>query len=314
VSTGSNTLTRRAFLAGLAAGGLLLTSCARVVLPARGSGRKLRLAFYTDVHARTEWQTPLALEQATQAINASNPDLVLAGGDLITDGFQSSAATVAPRWDAYMKMHRGIEADLYPAIGNHDLVAAIPEDGTAPAADPRAVFRRRLGVARTFYAFDAAGYRFFVLDSIEVIGGELKYRGWIGEEQQQWLRSELSRLPKTTPLVVVLHIPLLTTFYGATQGTTFPAPANRVVVNNREVLKLFAEHNLVLVLQGHLHAKELMRWRDTTFITGGAVCGKWWRGDWYGTREGFNIVTLNDGRVEWEYREYGWKARRPRGA
>lgn len=312
--TRSKGFTRRRFLIGLGAGGLSLVSCGRASWPARGSGKTLRLVFYTDVHARTEWETPVALAQATQAINASKPDLVLAGGDLITDGFQSSAATVAPRWDVYVKMHQGIEADVYPAIGNHDLVAAIPEDGTPPADDPRAVFRQRLAVERTFYAFDAAGYHFFVLDSIEVIGGELKYRGWIGEEQQEWLRSELSRLPRTTPLVVVLHIPLLTTFFGATKGATSLAPANRVVVNNREVLKLFAEHNLVLVLQGHLHAKELIRWRDTTFITGGAICGKWWRGDWFGTREGFNMVTLSGDRVDWEYREYGWTARRPYNA
>ncbi len=47
-------------------------------------------------HARTEWETPLALEKATHAINGTNPDLVIAGGDLITDGFQSSAASVEP--------------------------------------------------------------------------------------------------------------------------------------------------------------------------------------------------------------------------
>ena len=68
------------------------------------------------------------------------------------------------------------------------------------------------------------------------------------------------------------------------------------------------------MLQGHLHAKELIRWRDTTFITGGAICGKWWRGDWFGTREGFNVVTLDGDRVHWEYVEYGWTARRPPNA
>jgi hypothetical protein len=84
------------------------------------------------------------------------------------------------------------------------------------------------------------------------------------------------------------------------------------VVNNREVLALFEGHNLVLVLQGHLHAKELIRWGDTTFITGGAVSGKWWRGAWFGTEPGYNVVTLRGNRVEWEYVEYGWTPRRPR--
>ncbi len=304
-------LARRWLVAGLGAVVLSLVACENAGWLVRDSEPTLRLVFYSDVHARSEWGTPEALALATRAINAAKPDLVVACGDLITDGFQSSAATVAPRWDEYVKMHEGIEADMYPVLGNHDLVAAIPEDGTPPAEDPRAVFRERLGVERTYYSFAAGGYRFFVLDSIEVTGGELKYRGWIGEEQQAWLRSELSRLPHTTPIVVALHIPLLTAFYGATEGTTFAARPNRVVVNNREVLKLFEEHNLVLVLQGHLHVSELIRWRGTTFITAGAISAKWWRGSYFGTPEGFNVVTLRGNRVDWEYVEYGWTARRP---
>ena len=309
----SRALTRRQFVTGSVASGLLVAACGGTRwLPRRSGQGRLRLVFYSDVHARVEWETPLALAMATEAINALKPDLVVATGDLITDGFQSSAATVAPRWDEYVKMHEGIQADVYPAIGNHDLVAALPEDGTEPADDPRAVFRDRLRVERTFYQFDAAGYRFFVLDSIEVTGGELKYRGWISDEQQEWLRSELSRLPRTTPIVLALHIPLLTSFFAATEGSTFAAKPNRVVVNNRAVLELFRDHNLVLVLQGHLHAKELVRWRDTSFITGGAISGKWWRGDWFGTKPGFNVVTLQDGHVDWQYVEYGWTPRRPR--
>ena len=106
-------------------------------------------------------------------------------------------------------------------------------------------------------------------------------------------------------------MPLLTAFYQATEGTECPAPANRAVVNNLEVLERFAGRNLLLVLQGHLHVDEMLRWRDTTFITGGAVCGRWWRGEWHGTREGFGVVTLRRDRVEWEYVTYGWHARRP---
>jgi len=63
-------------------------------------------------------------------------------------------------------------------------------------------------------------------------------------------------------------------------------------------------------MQGHLHVNELLRWRDTTFINGGAICGSWWRGSRHGTEEGFGLVTLRDNRVEWEYVDYGWQARR----
>lgn len=275
------------------------------------AGPPLRVVFFSDSHARTEWETPQALLQAAAAINARKPDLVIAGGDLITDGFQSSAASVEPRWQVFLAMRAAIRAPFYPTMGNHDLVGAIPEDGSPPSADPRAVYRVKLGVERTWYAFDAGGYRFFVLDSVQVTGDPLKYEGRISEEQLAWLRAQLAVLPPEQRLVLVTHIPLLTSFYQATDGATQPAPRNRVIVNNREVLELFAGRRLVAVLQGHLHVNERLWWRGTTFVTGGAVCGKWWRGPWLDTEEGFGVLTLDGDRVDWEYVDYGWEARRP---
>jgi 3',5'-cyclic AMP phosphodiesterase CpdA len=248
---------------------------------------------------------------AAGAINAQRPDIVLSGGDLITDGFQSSAEVAIPRWDVYMAMHRAIEADIYPIMGNHDLVAAIPEDGTPPSEDPRAIYRSRMGLDNTFYSFDAAGYHFIVLDSVLISHDKLKYHGTIWPEQIEWLKADLSRVATDTPIILGTHIPMLTGFYMATRGGTASAPENRVMVNNVEVLDLFREHNLILVLQGHLHVSESLRWRDTTFITGGAVCAKWWRGNWQGTEEGFCVITLRGDRVEREYIDYGWEARRP---
>ena len=58
----------------------------------------------------------------------------------------------------------------------------------------------------------------------------------------------------------------------------------------------------------------MLRWRNTTFITGGSVCGQWWRGPWQGTPEGFGVMTLRSERVDWDYHTYGWQARRPRDA
>ncbi len=220
-------MTRRSFLYSMAAGFLTLAGChpKTAAWPARGSDRgELRLAFYTDVHARQEWETPTALQHAAAAINARPADLVIAGGDLITDGFQSTEPVAATRWDVYMQMHRAIEVDLYPVIGNHDLVAANPKDGSPPAGDPRRIFRERMGLERTYYSFDAVGYHFIVLDSIHITRDDLQYRGMIEPEQMAWLKRDLAHTSKSTPIVVVTHIPLLTAFYSATKGGTFPAP------------------------------------------------------------------------------------------
>jgi 3',5'-cyclic AMP phosphodiesterase CpdA len=297
---------------------LALSGAALAALPARASwpapgaaGEALRIVFYTDVHARTEWETPRALAMAAAAINAERPELVIAGGDLITDGFQSSSETVAPRWQAYLELHRALRARVEPVLGNHDLVAAIPEDGSPPSADPRGEFRRAFSLERTYRSIGVGGYRLLILDAVSVVGGGDTYHGRIEPDQLHWLATELESIDRSTPIVLASHLPLLTGFYQATEGATAAAPANRVVVNNREVLELFEGHNLLLVLQGHLHVAEMLRWRGTTFITGGALCGKWWRGTWHGTGEGFGVLTLRPDRVDWEYHGYGWKALRP---
>ena len=309
-----NTITRRSFIGKLLASITLLGtgSCMRPGLTNRGStGGSVRLIFYTDVHARTEWDTPHAMARAAAAINAQKPDLVLAGGDLITDGFQSEPAAVAPRWAAYMQMQRTIRADVYPAIGNHDLVAARPQDGSPAAQNPRSIYLSYMGLKRTYYSFDAVGYHFIILDSIHITEDDYQYQGFIRPEQLEWLQQDLAAVSKATPIVLVTHIPLLSSFFSASRGATFAAKPNRVVVNNRDVFDAFKNRNLILVLQGHLHVKELIRWQNTTFITGGAICGKWWRGAWYGTKEGFSVLTLNGNRVDWRYIDYGWVTRRP---
>jgi 3',5'-cyclic-AMP phosphodiesterase len=271
----------------------------------------LNLVFYTDVHARPEWNTPKALELAAAAINAQNPDLVIGGGDYITDGFQSAITNVELRWQTYLAMQEAIHAPVQPAMGNHDLVAAIPEDGSAPAEDPRGVYCEKMKLGNTYRSFDTNGYHFILLDSIKVIGGNLKYEGRIEPEQLDWLKADLTKVDSKTPIVLVSHMPFLTTFFQDTEGGLANAPKNRIVVNGPEVLALFRKHNLILVLQGHMHIDEVIRTRGITFVTGGAVCGKWWRGDWNGTKEGFVVVTLRGNSVESKYVEYGWKACRP---
>ncbi len=310
MSQSSNRHTRRQFLAF--AGATAAALPVHAWWPSQGArGESFRLAFFTDIHARTEWETPRAMGMAAAAINDVRADLVVAGGDLITDGFQSAATTVEPRWKTYLEMHGAIRGPVEPVIGNHDLVAAIPEDGSAPSPDPQARFRNAFGLDRTYRSFTAGGYHFLLLDSIEVTGGEEKYHGRVDPSQLTWISEQIAGIDQNTPIVMASHVPLLTTMYQATEGATTAAPPNRVVENNLEVLDLFARHNLLLVLQGHLHVKEMIQWQNTTFITGGAVCGKWWRGSWHGTPEGFGVVTLRPDRVDWEYRTYGWEALRP---
>lgn len=315
--TTSRGLDRRSFLTAAAVGAVSLGWPGRLawaVAPHAASDRRVRILYYTDIHARTEWDTPVAMRLAADAMNQHHADLILCGGDLITDGYNGTPDSLAPRWDAYFEsLHHRLVPTPQAMIGNHDLVGVEPPDGAPPEADPRAEFRRRLGLDRTYRSFDAHGYHIILLDAIEVTRDDLKYRGYIDETQRAWLRDDLAAVAPETPIILLSHMPLLTSFFQRTDTVTAPVPANRGVVNNREVLELFAGHRLLLVLQGHLHVNEMLRWGETTFITGGAVCGKWWRGDWHGTDAGYGLLELDGTGVQWTYHTYGWQPRRPAG-
>jgi 3',5'-cyclic AMP phosphodiesterase CpdA len=310
----SRDITRRGFITKIIGGMALFAGGYSIsaLWPISGSEKgSIRLVFYTDVHARTEWDTPKAMALAANNINAINPDFVINGGDLITDGFNSSEMGAVPRWHAYMQMQQAIKADVYSTIGNHDLVGASLPHGIKTTRDPRAVFQSQMGLQQTYYSFDAVGYHFIILDAIDITGDKYRYRGYIWPEEMEWLKQDLAKVRLGTPVIVVTHIPLLTSFYAATKGSTIAAPKNRVIINNDKVLNVLKKHNVVLVLQGHLHVKELIKWQGISFIVGGAISGKWWRGPYYGAEEGFNIITMSGNRAGWEYIDYGWTAKRP---
>jgi 3',5'-cyclic-AMP phosphodiesterase len=159
-----------------------------------------------------------------------------------------------------------------------------------------------LGLERTYSSFEAGGYHFVILDSIQATGDGDGYRGFVEAEQIDWLSADIARVPRGRPVVAVTHLPLVTAFFGHPEPGG--GPSNRVVLNATEVLKVLGRRRLILVLQAHLHTSEAFEQRGTTFLCGGAICGQWWRMDRDGTPPGFTVVSLNGERVDWEYVRY----------
>jgi 3',5'-cyclic-AMP phosphodiesterase len=81
-----------------------------------------------------------------------------------------------------------------------------------------------------------------------------------------------------------------------------------VVTNAREVMQIFDGHNVLAVLQGHLHINAVDTFKEIPYITGGAVSGNWWHGTHQGTPEGFTVISLRDGKISWRYDTYGFKS------
>jgi 3',5'-cyclic-AMP phosphodiesterase len=294
---------RRKFLVG---GAAALAACAVPARPVRAGTEDstlppLRILFFTDVHAMSGKGAPGKMEATASRIAKEPCDIIIGGGDYVHGGFASTLDAMQDRLAIFRIFLERVGRPIRPMIGNHDLIGAIPEDGSAPAPDPRAPIMELLGLDRSYYAFQAGGYQFFVLDSIGVIGGELRYRGWVGEDQITWLRESLAKTPSDQPIVLCSHIPFRTTFIQNRESPTSPLPANLVVGNANEVLALFSSHRLVLVLQGHLHTDEQIRWNGLEFVQGGAVSGAWWNGANQGTEPGYGMLALGPSPAGWRY-------------
>ncbi len=258
----------------------------------------LRLIYFTDVHAMLEREAPMRLQESARRIGDWEADAIIGGGDFVHGGFDSTPSQMAPRFELCHRFLESLGRPIEAVPGNHDMVGV---RGEAPQPDPYRLFREWFGVPTLTRRFDVRGYRFFVLKSVRPVEGDLRYHGEIGEEQRAWLARELAATPHDQPLVLCSHIPLRTTFKQVQENPGAPLPPNLVVQDANETLALFAAHRLVLVLSGHLHVNEWIRWNDQHFLMGGALCGKWWRGDNLGTAPGFGLIEIQDGRLDWRY-------------
>ncbi len=144
-----------------------------------------------------------------------------------------------------------------------------------------------------------------ILDAIGITDDN-KYMGIIDSVQIDWIKSDIQRVRKETPIIVVAHIPFITCAKQILYGYPAEMTPSLVVTNSFDVLKLFDGYNLKLVLQGHLHIVEEIIFKDIHFITGGAISGLWWQGANHGFEEGFIVVNIKKDGFSWEFIDYGW--------
>lgn len=266
-------------------------------------------AFLTDIHLKPEMGAPRAFQMVIDTVNSMKPDFVITGGDLVDDALYSTHARAATLFDLYNRMVEGFNMPVYNTMGNHDIYGY----NSNPAPDPdhpeygEKIFESRIG--RTYYSFDHKGWHFMILDGVEYGNGNWgNYIGKVDKKQMEWIRNDIDLLDPSTPIVLVSHIPLISVSPQIDNGPLHGENQSALVTNQREVLALFKNNNLKLVLQGHLHMLEEINYMDqTTFITGGAVCGKWWKTPDDGKfQEGFINIKVSGDEFHWDYVDYGW--------
>jgi 3',5'-cyclic AMP phosphodiesterase CpdA len=297
---------RRNFLKTMAtAGAVVVLPSYTAATPAPGS---FDFVFFTDTHIQPELDAAHGCDLCFKKIAGLKPEFAMMGGDHVFDAFGVNKVRAGMVYDLYERTEQLLGMPLHHAIGNHDVFGVLAKSGVA-STDPaygKKMFQDRMG--RTYYSFDYKGYHFVVLDSVQPTEDRL-WEARVDEDQLRWLRDDLKALPHGMPVIAVVHCPLVTAFatYAYTQIVGADRKYNTMTVANApDVLQIFENANVPAVLQGHTHVNEVVNYKNTRYITSGAVCGNWWRGPRMGTPEGFTVVSLRQGKISWRYETYGF--------
>ncbi|MDR1563122.1 MAG: metallophosphoesterase [Dysgonamonadaceae bacterium] len=274
-----------------------LTSCGGGKLPER----KLTFAFLTDIHqnaGNTDNRRDGFISAVDMAVK-SGAQFIITGGDMVDIsgmGVNIPKSLADSLYAANKKILDDSGLPYYPAIGNHDRY--FNHDEGFDIGDE--LFESYFG--RSYYTFEVSGIKFFVLNSVRFTDNKTYT---LGDEQMQWLNSELAATSVDQPLVLSLHVPLYSLYYPVVEGKILDLD---VVADFAMIRDAFRGHNLRLVLQGHQHVYEEIFSQNVYYITAGAVSGNWWRGSYHGTEEGFLLVHVDvENAFTWEYVDFGWE-------
>lgn len=167
--------------------------------------------------------------EAVERIKAlpQKPDFILHTGDI-------THLSKDEQFDDAKQILSGLDTPIFYVPGEHDFL----DEGQGKA------FLAHHGQGTKgsgWHSFDHKGVHFVGLNNV----ANLKPGGMahIGEDQLAWLKSDLSGLSASTPVVVFGHIPLWTVYEAWGWGTDDSAQA----------LAMLARFGSVTVLNGHIH-------------------------------------------------------------
>jgi len=284
-----------------------ISSCKTQQHEPSGNEDAFSFAFLTDTHLQPEKNAGDGFRQAIDTVNSINPDFVITGGDQIMDALGQTESRADSLYDMYIEMSELFNMPVYNTMGNHEVFGIYEQSGvdsTHPLYGEK-MYEERIG--ERYYAFNHKGWRFYILDSVDEREDGAGYYGHIDSLQIAWLKEDLANVNPSQPIAISVHIPFITIQTQLLSGSTAANSEGLVITNSKDVLSLFDNHNLKLVLQGHLHFLEDLYAGGVHYITGGAVSSSWWNGPRGDLQEGFLVVHVDGEEFDWEYVDYGWE-------
>ena len=239
------------------------------------------MLYFGDMHMANRTKDRAQFSTFTSEINEyvkANPDekvYAITLGDMTWDQFWYANLY---GFDQYLNDVNAIQnLQIFHTIGNHDHDMNATGDFYTAAK-----FKEKL--CPTYYSFNVGDIHYVVLDDIECTnasastsdGSVRSYKNNLTSEVLDWLKKDLSFVPKTTPLVVTLHAPV------------HDRNGNASIGNNSVFLSLIYDYNTTIV-SGHSHVVYNVVKSKFKEQNNGAVCAAWWWAGKYNPT--FNIGT-----------------------
>jgi len=166
----------------------------------------------------------------------------------------------------------------------------------------------QLQLKSPWYSFTKNGWKFIMLDSVHLDVDNTWYIGKLGDEQFNWLESELNATDPKMPVLVMSHIPILTATLMIEDNIVnrWQMLGGDMHTDTAKIINLFYKHpNVKLCLSGHIHLCDKVVYNNVTYICDGAVSGAWWEGNRRETAPGYGLIDLYaDGSFDEKYVNY----------
>jgi len=256
------------------------------------TARRFEFVFITDMHLENGRYGIPKTKASLEEINARRPAFLWAQGDMCLQGHMGTV---------YQECLAGLKVPVRNGPGNHEMMTQ--------HVDPRDDYQRLFGP--TYYSFDWSNLHCIVLDGNKVIPSidSKSYKavhGSVEGSELRWLEADLAAQPKGRPIVVGIHIPIVSTYPERRRESPKDAPYWEVT-NAEALTDLFARYGVRLVLQGHMHENERITVKGVEYVESVSLAGSWFKSgaglerNVDGCPRGYRVVTVDGDRVAHRY-------------
>lgn len=247
-------------------------------------------AYLPDLHIRPDSAVLEKFRRLSAELNKLRPDFVLTGGDMIYTAKNGDDKKATALFDLMDMELAKLQMPVYFTMGNHETVGITGESGI-DSSNPmwgKRMYEKRY-ISR-YYSFNYEGWKFFILDGIRILEETGNYTSGVDSVQMEWIKDELNMTSGEVPLIISIHTPLIN------PHAMESSDSNALSRNSETVLKLFKDHNLKMVLEGHTHMYMDLYFHGIHYISGGSTQ--------YGTDpmdDGYILIKVKDGKEESEF-------------